>query len=890
MAIAPLPEATICLLGSTQALTTPTSLVKELIDNALDAKATSLEIIISPNTIDKIEVRDNGNGIPREDFNALGRRGYTSKLRTFDELKFIGGISLGFRGEALFSAAQLGKVSVTSKSEGETVATTAWLQPQGGVDSLISTSHPIGTTICVTEFFWSIPVRKQTCLKEASKTMGKIKELLRAYSLARPHIRFNLKVNKSGKSSWLYSPCRNNGIKETVSQVIGRDLASQCMEKSVIFSEIMCSRTKNDIELGTATSSDTSTDNNKFVLDMFLPKPTADTSKISHGQYISVDGRPMSNNKGTVKRIITIYKHYVKSCFFEFINRISNPFLQMNIKCPMESYDPNIEPAKDDVIFINEQILLESIENTFKEIYGECNSVEKTVNCSKKIIPDNFEILLSREMPPITSTILPLPVGESISRTYCVNNPNDHDKRSQEDVLPSRLEDVQSISPTKRIDMSIDYNENVETPIKSNTPSKNLAFTPESSKFCVSGKTLNPWVISKRDKSLKHSEISNKSSLPNVKSFSQNLLPSPQLSSDPTMIETEGDEVEERLIGSNRTTDSGRSNSISAQAIEDSSVQLISPRCSLSGRDIKTVNHDTEPGLFVSPNTSSSPSRRRCEFVSARQIRDLQQFPDIETCRPKRQKIVNKPSISPLKKNKKVQEDFHQTLLTSISPIARSETRENDEQSKEINSNLTWSMDYEHRKEEATKKFRDELRMSQKSRGSPHSNRYNAATLALDTNSCLDHLKDKKSISYPKVDTSLSDDDPRGYYIRRQKSFLSLVGKVGGPKISRAKSLRLPLERIPVEQQLHQHLMKLCTNIVQAKRMSEFLMPFDQYLQRGNQEIPLNCELASSDSNVKESLIQIVRNLIEKKLKRDQKFSDISINEIDFNFNQYATS
>src|SRR4051812_39238226 len=118
MAITALPDSTIHLLGSSQVLTTPTSLVKELVDNALDAKATSVDILISPNTIDKIEVRDNGHGIPQADLDSLGRRGHTSKLRSFDELKSIGGVSLGFRGEALASAVQLGSVSVTTRTEG----------------------------------------------------------------------------------------------------------------------------------------------------------------------------------------------------------------------------------------------------------------------------------------------------------------------------------------------------------------------------------------------------------------------------------------------------------------------------------------------------------------------------------------------------------------------------------------------------------------------------------------------------------------------------------------------------------------------------------------------------------------------------------------------------
>src|SRR5882757_6662139 len=109
MAITALPEGTVHLLGSAQVLTTPTSLIKELIDNSLDAKATSVDIFLSPNTLDKLEVRDNGHGIPQEDLDALGRRGHTSKLRSFDELKSIGGVSLGFRGEALASAVQLGE-------------------------------------------------------------------------------------------------------------------------------------------------------------------------------------------------------------------------------------------------------------------------------------------------------------------------------------------------------------------------------------------------------------------------------------------------------------------------------------------------------------------------------------------------------------------------------------------------------------------------------------------------------------------------------------------------------------------------------------------------------------------------------------------------------------
>jgi DNA mismatch repair protein MutL len=220
MAITALPEATIHLLGSAQVLTTPTSLIKELVDNSLDARATSINILVSSNTLDKLEVRDNGHGIPQEDLNALGRRGHTSKLRSFEELKFLGGVTLGFRGEALASAVQLGEVSITTRTDAESIANKVKLEAPGRIEDQSHTSHPVGTTVSVLNFMAKLPVRKKTFEKEAAKTLVKINELLRAYALARPFIKFSLKVTKSGKGSWSYVPRPNGDIRAAVSQGI----------------------------------------------------------------------------------------------------------------------------------------------------------------------------------------------------------------------------------------------------------------------------------------------------------------------------------------------------------------------------------------------------------------------------------------------------------------------------------------------------------------------------------------------------------------------------------------------------------------------------------------------------------------------------------------------
>lgn len=307
MAIAPLPTATIRLLGSSQVLTTPASLIKELVDNSLDAKSTAIDVLITPDTISRLEVRDNGHGIASEDLDALGRRGYTSKLRTFEELQFLGGNTLGFRGEALASAVQLADVNVTTKTEGEAVATLAVLKSTGGVQKKSRTSHPVGTTVAVLNFAAKLPVRKKTFEKDAVKTIQALRRLLQAYALARPSVRFSLKVTKGGKGSWSYAPHAGDGIGEAVSQVIGRETSSQCFERFLEFSD---SKLKQRLEVQDHTVDSTcETPINEqpghglYTINVFLPRPDSDPSSLGKGQYLSVDSRPVSYDKGTMKKV-----------------------------------------------------------------------------------------------------------------------------------------------------------------------------------------------------------------------------------------------------------------------------------------------------------------------------------------------------------------------------------------------------------------------------------------------------------------------------------------------------------------------------------------------------------------------------------------------------------
>ena len=123
MPITPLPPNAVRAVGSSQALSDSASVVKELLDNAIDGGANKIFIELSANTLDDVRVKDNGHGIAPDDRTMICKKYCTSKIRSYHDLENVGGRSLGFRGEALASAAELsGSLTITTRIEGEGTA------------------------------------------------------------------------------------------------------------------------------------------------------------------------------------------------------------------------------------------------------------------------------------------------------------------------------------------------------------------------------------------------------------------------------------------------------------------------------------------------------------------------------------------------------------------------------------------------------------------------------------------------------------------------------------------------------------------------------------------------------------------------------------------------
>ncbi|RDL36864.1 uncharacterized protein BP5553_06216 [Venustampulla echinocandica] len=895
MTIAALPQNTVNLLGSAQCLTTPTSLVKELIDNALDAKATSIDILISQNTIDKIQVRDNGHGIPHEDLSALGKRGHTSKLRSFAELKSIGGTSLGFRGEALASAVQLGEVSLTTRTDGEPVATIVVLKAPGRIDRQSRTSHPIGTTVCVANFMAKLPVRKQTALKSASKTLTKVRELVQAYALARSSTRFSLKVVNESKSGWSFALRPNDGVREAVSQVIGRVASLQCMQESLTFPETQAEEGAHTPNVASRPNKG-SAPNDKFQVDIFLPKPDAEPAKIGQGQFLSIDGRPISHEKGTMRRIVAIYKSYIRGAFAD-TSELKNPFILLGIKCPVASYDPNVEPAKDDVLFANESLVLGSIESVFKQLYGDLKVIPSATRkpaLSQKL--DNPELLYTRK-PAMSLTALQLstaPSDEPLPASPSNNLVTPQALVSS--VINGSVNELQSatlnvegindeVGTTPRkwgFDMSNILSEDIEERRKSFH--SNMFRTPgpacNESQQTESGHPLNPWVIAKMTAPIQRnnqrppvtmrpssfSPVQQDDPISNpVQLQLSNLIPSEPFLLEPPGFDTPPQrQYADEIIRGPRFSIEG-SPSLPNQSLrrrrhsnQDSSLLVDSVDASPSRQrrvsdgsrsgelqpNIRSPMVGYGRGLrFMNQENESAQNQRPSDFISARKVagNHLISPPLTQRQSHKATGVLNKPFVLPRRATNNFSSigELHQATLAvaSESPQTQGDIWQTGPQ-REPNPELEWSMEFEQRKEHASRHRRQELRAARKAaceieeadrriRSSPHKNRYNAAIATLGA----DHLASQNNLQSNKpIKTSLLHSDPRAYLMKQQKL---MVAHGGALELTRAKSMKLPLERIPDDANTQSLILTLSSDINEFRKLTTSMATADKYVAHG---------------------------------------------------------
>lgn len=472
MSINALPQTAIRAIGSSQALTDPSSVIKELIDNAIDAWATSVSIEISANTLDVIQVRDNGHGVAPNDRPLVARRYCTSKIRDEKDLASIGGSSLGFRGEALSSAVEISdSMTITTRVEGEIGATALKISQSGEVMAENHASHPVGTTVRITGFLARHPVRKQVALKSTVKTLAKIKQMLQAYAFARPLIRLSVRVlkAKNGRDDWTYAPKPGSSIEDTALKVVGKPCVSQCAHYTAGLHD--------------------------FSLDAFVPRQDAVAAKIgSYGQFLSVDGRPVTSARGTPKQIVKIWKDALRRDN-DSLQGVKDPFMYLSISCPQNSYDANIEPAKDDVLFVDPEKVLDAVRTMLDEAYPAQESSESTKTSTLRLIQHES----SAEPAHEPSQSLAVPVLKSTQ--YKKSAEKDPIEEGEMTLTEPRLKSVCTVKnnmydlDADDLALFADGNDDIEKLHEETEPS--------SSNIAAS---TNPWIVAKMNASMgKHS-------------------------------------------------------------------------------------------------------------------------------------------------------------------------------------------------------------------------------------------------------------------------------------------------------------------------------------------------------------------------------------------------
>uniref|UniRef100_A0A8C6D1J3 PMS1 homolog 1, mismatch repair system component n=1 Tax=Moschus moschiferus TaxID=68415 RepID=A0A8C6D1J3_MOSMO len=198
-----LPAATVRLLSSSQIITSVVSVVKELIENSLDAGATSIDVKLENYGFDKIEVRDNGEGIKAIDAPVMAVKYYTSKISSHEDLENL--TTYGFRGEALGSICCIAEVSITTKTAADSFSTQYVLDGGGHIISQKPSHLGQGTTVTASRLFKNLPVRKQfySTAKKCKDEIKKVQDLLISYGTLKPDVRIVLTHNKIFLSGFL---------------------------------------------------------------------------------------------------------------------------------------------------------------------------------------------------------------------------------------------------------------------------------------------------------------------------------------------------------------------------------------------------------------------------------------------------------------------------------------------------------------------------------------------------------------------------------------------------------------------------------------------------------------------------------------------------------------
>lgn len=324
-AVAVLPSAVADQIAAGEVVERPASVVKELVENSLDAGATNVDVVIEEGGHKLIRISDDGSGMDRQDLKTALLRHGTSKIRIASDL--VGVSSFGFRGEALPAIASISRFRIeTTPETGEGSSLSA---DGGSVSTIEAVSRRQGTTVSVEQLFYNVPARKKF-LRSARSEWRAIVDTLSSIALTRPDVRFNLVHD--GKKALTLPPV--SSLRARLSGIWGGKYAGALLDVDDVAGAIHTSG---------------------------LVERPADVGTATRRIFISINGRAV-RDQGIVRAAEAAYRSTITAGL--------RPSLFLNITLPSASVDVNVHPAKAEVRFLDRWPLERAVETAVRRALG----------------------------------------------------------------------------------------------------------------------------------------------------------------------------------------------------------------------------------------------------------------------------------------------------------------------------------------------------------------------------------------------------------------------------------------------------------------------------------------------------------------------------------------
>ena len=424
-----LDEQTIDKIAAGEVIERPSSIVKELVENAIDAGATAVTVEIKEGGISFIRITDNGSGIEAEQISTAFLRHATSKIRTAEDLLDV--TSLGFRGEALSSIAAVCQVELISKTP-ESLTGVRYLIEGGKEKNMEEIGAPSGTTFLVRNIFYNTPARKKF-LKTPQTETGYISELMERMALSHPEVSFKfiagsqVKLHTSG----------NHRLKDIIYNIYGRDITNNLLEVEKTFE-------------------------NGMKITGFIGKPVISRGNRNFENYF-VNGRYIKSK---------IISKAIEDAYQSFMMKHKYPFTALHFQIDTEMLDINVHPTKMELRFAENEKLYQDVYNTIlntlshKEMIvqvsvGKEEKEERPLK-KKENLPEPFEksrlssIQQSKEKLNLLAHQTSAPVTKKLS---------EEDSRGIREVTssymvpawqPPKREQPEVVMPEKQVSVTLD--------------------------------------------------------------------------------------------------------------------------------------------------------------------------------------------------------------------------------------------------------------------------------------------------------------------------------------------------------------------------------------------------------------------------------------------------